>query len=106
MLIEISAAAIGGGFVGYFTCAAMTMGKVADTSALEGRIARQEAMIGTLVGKRIKAVKEAAVAVDAHDRASDALATQRARIDRALAVETPKAAHGVKKMARILRGDA
>lgn len=42
----------------------------------------------------------------AHSRAADALATKQARIDRALAVETPKAAHGVRKMARILRGDA
>lgn len=42
----------------------------------------------------------------AHSRASDALATLQARIDRALSCETPKAAHGVKKMAAILRGDA
>lgn len=38
-------------------------------------------------------------------RLSDALATKQARIDRALSCETPKAAHGVKKMAAILRGE-
>lgn len=41
----------------------------------------------------------------AHTRCSDALETARNRIERALAVETPKAAHGVKKMARLLRGE-
>lgn len=41
----------------------------------------------------------------AHTRAADALATKQARIDRALACETPKAAHGVRKMARLLRGE-
>lgn len=41
----------------------------------------------------------------AHTRCADALTTKTDRIERALAVETPKAAHGVKKMAAILRGD-
>lgn len=41
----------------------------------------------------------------AHTRCSDALETARNRIERALTCETPKAAHGVKKMARILRGE-
>lgn len=45
-------------------------------------------------------------AVTSHTRATDALNTSRARIDRALACETPKAAHGVRKMAAILRGEA
>ncbi|GGJ39668.1 hypothetical protein CDQ92_13260 [Sphingopyxis bauzanensis] len=42
---------------------------------------------------------------EAHTRCSDALETARNRIERALSVETPKAAHGVRKMARILRGE-
>lgn len=42
----------------------------------------------------------------AHARCSESRNTLLARIDRALACETPKAAHGVKKMAAILRGDA
>lgn len=41
----------------------------------------------------------------AHARCSDALETARNRIERALSCETPKAAHGVKKMARLLRGE-
>lgn len=41
----------------------------------------------------------------AHTRCSDALETARNRIERALTVETPKAAHGVRKMARLLRGE-
>lgn len=45
-------------------------------------------------------------AVAEHERATDAMLAKQARIDRALAVETPKAAHGVRKMAAILRGDA
>lgn len=42
----------------------------------------------------------------AHSRCADALAAKNDRIERALECETPNAAHGVKKMARILRGDA
>lgn len=40
-----------------------------------------------------------------HARLADACLAKQARIDRALACETPKAAHGVKKMARLLRGE-
>ncbi len=36
---------------------------------------------------------------------ADASLAKQSRIDRALACETPKAAHGVKKMARLLRGE-
>lgn len=43
---------------------------------------------------------------DTHRLCTRAMKDQKARIDRALAVETPKAAHGVRKMAAILRGDA
>lgn len=99
MLIEIAAAAIGGGFVGYFTCAAMTMSKVADVRADE----YESAVHWQSMWKH--ALDTSIDNADAHTRASDALATQRARIERALAVETPKAAHGVKKMAAILRGE-
>lgn len=42
----------------------------------------------------------------AHAHATDRGNTLQARIDRALSCETPKAAHGVKKMAAILRGEA
>lgn len=49
-------------------------------------------------GDLIKSVAE-------HERASAALSAKQARIDRALSCETPKAAHGVRKMARLLRGE-
>jgi len=41
----------------------------------------------------------------AHQRVSDALATLRARVDRALAAETPNAAPAVKRICRMLRGE-
>lgn len=40
-----------------------------------------------------------------HDRCADALATLRARVDRALAAETPGAAPAAKRLCRILRGE-
>lgn len=59
-MIDLIISATVGGFIGFFTCAVMTVGNTSDMQA---------------------------------------------RIDRALACETPKAAHGVKKMAAILRGE-
>lgn len=44
-------------------------------------------------------------ALDSHQRVSDALATLRARVDRALAAETPGAAPAAKRLCRILRGE-
>ena len=44
-------------------------------------------------------------AEQAHQRVSDALATLRARVDRALAAETPGAAPAAKRLCRILRGE-
>lgn len=76
-MIELLAAATAGGFIGFFTCAVMTMGKAGDEQT----------------------------ALAEHARLADACLAKQARIDRALAVETPKAAHGVKKMAAILRGE-
>jgi hypothetical protein len=43
--------------------------------------------------------------LDAHDRCADALATLRARVDSALAAETPSAAPAAKRICRILRGE-
>lgn len=45
-------------------------------------------------------------AEQAHARCADALATLRARVDRALAAETPAAAPAAKRLCRILRGEA
>lgn len=78
MIVEVLATAIIAAPMGFLTCAILTAGKVGDDQS----------------------------ALAEHTRAADALATKQARIDRALACETPKAAHGVKKMAAILRGDA
>lgn len=44
-------------------------------------------------------------AEQAHLRVRDALATLRARVDRALAAETPGAAPAAKRLCRILRGE-
>lgn len=75
--------------IGFFACAVLTAGKVADQALDSDDLA--EAYYN---------------AVTAHTRATDALQAKTDRIERALACETPNAAHGVKKMARILRGDA
>lgn len=77
MIVEVLATAIIAAPIGFLTCAFLTAGKISDEQT----------------------------AVAEHARATDALATKQARIDRALACETPKAAHGVKKMAAILRGE-
>lgn len=76
-MIDLIAAATVGGFIGFFACAAMTMSKVGDEQT----------------------------ALTEHARLADACLAKQARIDRALACETPKAAHGVRKMARLLRGE-
>lgn len=65
--------------------------------------------LGTIIGILIGAVLRAGGEADAHDqhsRCADALATLRARVDRALAAETPGAAPAAKRLCRILRGEA
>lgn len=84
MLIEVFAAASIGGMVGFFTCAALTAGKVAD---------------GTTLQALLDEAREAA------DRASDAAGAMQARIERALDCVTENSAHVGKKMAAILRGE-
>lgn len=76
-MIEIIASATIGGIVGFGVCAALTAGKVAD--------AQDDPETREMLGQWLQMVH---------------------RIDRALDCETPNAAHGVKKMAAILRGDA
>lgn len=60
----------------------------------------------TIVGYIIGALMAGGATEQAHQRVSDALATLRARVDRALAAETPGAAPAVKRLCRILRGEA
>lgn len=62
------------------------------------------AAIGYVIGA-LMARGGRADAEQAHQRASDALATLRARVDRALAAETPGAAPAAKRICRILRGE-
>lgn len=82
---------------GFLVCAMFTAGKDADASdGAESIVHWQRKWKQASDASRDNAA--------AHARAADALATKQARIDRALACETPKAAHGVKKMAAILRG--
>ena len=91
-MIDLIAAALGFGVIGYVAGAVMrkrTLGKVADLRSDD------------LLVDYFDAEYERA----AHTRCADALTAKTARIERALAVETPKAAHGVKKMAAILRGE-
>ena len=88
-MIDLIISATVGGFIGFFTCAAFTLG-----GSMDEQFDRWDA----------EAEREEAKAE--HARLADAMLAKQARIDRALACETPKAAHGVKKMARILRGDA
>ena len=95
MIIELFAATSVGAIIGFGACAVLTAGKVADgdSEADENwEMYRQQSQLR-------------AEADDAHARAADALNTKTDRIERALACETPKAAHGVRKMARILRGE-
>ena len=58
------------------------------------------------IGGALMAGGGRADAEQAHQRVSDALATLRARVDRALAAETPGAAPAAKRLCRILRGEA
>lgn len=96
MILEITAAAIGGGFVGYFACAVMTVVKIADAN----RAWRDENDFANLnVGKKNEALL-------AHTRCADALTTKQSRIDRALEQVTPGANATVLRIARILRGEA
>lgn len=97
-MIDLIAAAGIGGIIGFGTCAVLTMGKVADAQSDDGPYVDWQ-------GACIENIEIAAELKSAHTRCSDALETARNRIERALAVETPKAAHGVKKMARLLRGE-
>ena len=89
MILEITAAAIGGGFVGYFACAMMTAGRSMDEQF-----------------DRWEAEAERDDAHKAHARATDALTTKQSRIDRALEQVTPGANATVLRIARILRGEA
>ena len=59
---------------------------------------------GAVVGLIIAGVFRSGNRAD-HDRCADALATLRARVDRALAAETPGAAPAAKRLCRILRGE-
>lgn len=66
------------------------------------------ASAGCCIGIIIAAALGAGATADAHDqhaRSADALATLRARVDRALAAETPGAAPAAKRLCRILRGE-
>jgi hypothetical protein len=66
------------------------------------------ASAGCFIGVIIASVLRAgdhSDALDAHTRCADALATLRARVDRALAAETPGAAPAAKRICRILRGE-
>ena len=65
--------------------------------------------IGIIIASVLRAGRESdafEAMGDAHLRCADALATLRARVDRALAAETPGAAPAVKRLCRILRGEA
>lgn len=87
-MIDLIAAASIGGIVGFLICAVLTAGKVADATDDAALWEQSEQ-----------------TASKHYDRASDAVGALQSRIERALACETPKAAHGVKKMARLLRGE-
>ena len=89
-MIDLIAAAGIGGIIGFGTCAVLTMGKVADLRSDE------------LLVDYFDAEYERA----AHDRCADALETARNRIEYALEQVTPGSNATVKRMARILRGDA
>jgi len=94
-LILITVSAIGGGIVGFFACAALTAGKVAD---------ERQAYIdeNDFANLNVKAKNDA---ISAHTRCADALAAKNDRIDRALECVTENSAHVGKKMAAILKGE-
>ena len=62
------------------------------------------ATAGVIIGFILSGVFASGNRAD-HDRCADALATLRARVDRALAAETPGAAPAAKRLCRILRGE-
>lgn len=101
-MLDLIAAAGIGGIIGFGTCAFLTMGKVAD-----GDIDRENDAwaAGYDSGYKNGLRDDAHEMGAAHDRCADALETARNRIEYALEQETPNAAHGVKKMCRILRGE-
>ena len=94
-MIDLIISATVGAIAGYGICAVMTVGRLADSD----QAYRDENDFANL---NVKAKNDA---ISAHARLADACLAKQARIDRALACETPKAAHGVKKMAAILRGE-
>lgn len=105
MILEITAAAIGGGFVGYFACAVMKAAKVADLQA-ERDHAIDAKVADILPLANLEIAQQAADAQHAHTRCAAALITKQSRIDRALEQVTPGANATVLRVARILRGEA
>ena len=116
MIIELTAAAIGGGMVGFFACAVMVQGSIADgaeamagaSQKIDDANATLKAVEDSLLGQiRSKAnwVHRAIAAEKAHTRVTDALTAKQTRIDRALEQITPRANATVKRIARILRGE-
>lgn len=95
-MIDLIISATVGAIAGYGICAVMTVGRLADADA------ETEKAYDALGREHLVAWN----ALKAHERCADALATKQARTDRALACETPGANATVKRMARILRGDA
>jgi len=81
-LILITVSAIGGGIVGFFTCAALTAGKVAD---LHADLFTVRDANDANIAHKVRYSHEAADAQEAHTRCADALAAKNDRIDRALA---------------------
>ena len=96
MIIEIFAAASIGAIVGFGTCAALTVGKVADGADryLDGWFACYE--YGDAQRDELSI---------AHKRCAYALNTAQSRIERALDCVTENSAHVGKRMAKILRGE-
>lgn len=96
-----------GGLIGFILCAVISHGKVQDAIDFwddSAALKKAEHEIAEWVDHAAFAANEATIAQDAHSRAADALLAAHTRINRALACETPNAAHGVRKMAAILRG--
>ena len=94
-MIDLIAAAGIGGIIGFGTCAFLTMGKLADANDAADWELTALCLTDDLRG-----------AEAAHDRCADALETARNRIEYALEQVTPGSNATVKRMARILRGDA
>ena len=105
MFIEIGIAATVGAIAGSAIMRRIDLRKIVELRdardhAIEARVA------DILPLANLNIAREAAEANASSARLADACLAKQARIDRALECETPKAAHGVRKMARILRGDA